>query len=297
MDAVLPLIPRDLERYAMLARSFERFVTGLDTLWAVVPPNEVETLRNALANIPAPYHVEVRSELALIPELRLFPKLGGWYRQQLVKLEAANLVQSDFFLTLDGDIIATRPVDLNALVADGRASCHVTHADLHPRWYKGAAAVLGIPLARPKISHQVTPTILHREGLWALHQHLDARWNLRQRSPGWRGIKQRAGAVWAKLRAEPRDRAWRLLLANARPWTEYSLYYSFLELNGRFNDFHEETSWCLYDPDASVWHVDDFERWDPAPLFKGEGPPFFSVIQSNTGIPASTVRDRLGAWL
>ena len=56
MDAVLPLIPRDLERFALLARSLDAFFPTLGRLVVVVPDRHHDAMnmhvRRALRGIP-----------------------------------------------------------------------------------------------------------------------------------------------------------------------------------------------------------------------------------------------------
>lgn len=228
------------------------------------------------------------SELELAPELALFTKVGGWYRQMIVKLAAAERVQSAFYLTLDADVVATREVDLNALCAAGRAPCAVAHQDLHPRWYAGAEAIIGAALPRKGISHGVTPTILHREGVRALSKHLTERWTSGRWSPGFRGLKQRFGLAYAWAAGKPEFEPWRALLCCSSPWAEYALYFSYLEWAGMFDALHYETAEALYSAEQSIWFPEDVEKWDPSRLAQ-DGPPFI-VLQSTAGIPIEQFR-------
>lgn len=289
MDAVLPLIARDVPRFELLYRSLQRRVAGLDRIVIVVPDHE-RSLLSLQASRGGPA-IEVLSELELVPELRFFPRLSGWYKQQIIKLEAANCVSRGFYLTLDADVLATRDVDLEALCAQGTAPCAVAQGDWHPRWYAGAEALIGQPLARRGIAHTVTPAILHREAVWALTEHLDARWRDGRYSPGLRGLKQRAGRLTARLSAgadSAKLRGWRIALCCSRPWSEYSLYYSFLECTGRFGTYHHETAEPLYTREQSVWHARDVEAWDPSKL-DANGAPFV-VLQSTAEIPMEKLR-------
>lgn len=288
MDAVLPLTLRDLARSALLFESLERHVRGLDELLVVLPASDVSRFRS-----PSRLRVRAVSELEIVPELALFPAVDGWYRQQLVKLGAADWVRSDFYLTLDADVIATRTASLEGFCGAGRAPCYVDYADLHPKWYAAATELLGLPLPRAGISHNVTPAILHRAAVRSLTQHLTRRWQRREFSPGLRGLKQRAASAWAAM--SPQVRGWAALLASSSPWSEYSLYYSFLEATGQFDDYHYESHRALYDPQRSLWHAEHFDGWNPEPAFLGNAPPFFIVVQSNTGIELARLRARLEA--
>lgn len=316
IDAVLPLTLRDLPRAQLLLTSLERFASGLDTLYVIVPDAQQREIEAGLrafiegragvegrasvasfsSAAQAGFQIELLPELQIAPELGLFPKLGGWSKQQLIKLAMGQKVSQPFFLTLDADVVATRPFSPGQLLKDGKAPCGVDHADLHPRWYENAQAMLDVPLARGGISHNVTPALLSRGGVHALAEHFARRYEAGRFGRGaLRGMKQR----YAKLRfgGRPGVEAWRLFLTAGFPWTEYALYYSFLEAHALFERFHFESERALYDGDRSVWFVDDFQTWDPAPLFEGEGPPYFVVLQSNTGVPVEAFADKLATQL
>jgi hypothetical protein len=297
LDAVLPLRAMDLDRFELLDRSLARFVSGLETLWLVVPRGDVEQIQRFVATRARHARIRVESELTWIPELAAFPRLGGWYRQQLCKLEAANQVTTDCYLTLDADLIATRALDLKTLVVDGRAPCSVDHRDLHPRWYGGVARILDAPLARSGIAHNVTPTILNRRGVQSLHAYLDQRWRSRQYARGFCGLKQRAARLIARTKGLRDAAGWRVTLIASAPWAEYALYFSFLEIRGTFAEYHREVSQALYTVGDSVWFDRDFERWDPARVFASDAPHYFVVVQSTAGIDAARLGARVAMFL
>jgi hypothetical protein len=293
VDAVLPVTLGDLERARLLLRSLRRHASGLRTLWVVTPASDAHTAEEHLGRELAPSVMRVISETDVVPELRQF-RMRGWLTQQIVKLAMAERVESDFYLTLDADVVCTRPVTLDRLVRDGRAPMHVIDEDIRPAWYAWAAAVLGLAPARQHIFHNVTPTLLSRGGVRALAQHLGRRWRRLQIASGRRSL----GNLRHRLRfaagagdLEP----WRLYLCLSTPWTEYALYYTFLEATGRLHEFHTESPSCLYDVERSVWYVNglDLDSWDPSPSFSGDGPPYFLVFQSNTRIDPGFVASRI----
>lgn len=301
MDAVLPLTSRDAERFEILWQSLERFVTGLDTLWVVVPDKQYTQLAQCLPQTGRRgARVRVESELEFLPTLKAFPKTRGWYRQMLIKLQAAKRVTSPYYLTLDADVIACRRVDLDALCEDSIAPCHVDHQDMHPKWYDAARDILGEAPPRAGISHGVTPALMHAKSVQSLMDLLTRRWASRSYGTGLRGLKQRFGrmqSIWQGHRADSPVEGWCAYLCWSRPWAEYALYFSYLELTGQFASHFREVKEGLYSVDGSVWFADDFTTWDPAQLFAGQGAPYFAVVQSNAAIAVSQLRDRLTAHL
>jgi Family of unknown function (DUF6492) len=303
MDAVLPLTLRDVDRFSILWASLQRFVTGLETLWIVVPAHQHAEIQQLLpAAGSGGIRVRVESELDFLPTLRAFPKAKGWYRQMLIKLRAAERVGSPFYLTLDADVLACRQVDLDALCQEGRAPVHIDPLDLHPKWYRAAADILGAPLPRTGISHAVTPALLHAPSVQGLLALLSERWTSGSYGSGLRGLKQRAGKLQVMLqRLQGSDSAdvagWCAYLCCSRPWAEYALYFSHLEVTGQLTTHFREVTEGLYSVDGSVWHAASFADWDPTPLFQGEGAPYFAVVQSNAFIAVNDVKARLNAFL
>jgi hypothetical protein len=304
------VIARDLPRAALLRRSLGRFARGLGTLWVVTPDAERDGVAASLAREPVPgLREEVVAETALVPELRLLPWLRGWYRQQLVKLAAADRVRGSAYLALDADVVMTRPAGPSELAPGGRALYAVLHEDSHPDWYDASEAVLGLPAPRRGVLHAVTPAMLSVGGVRELQDFLERKVARGLWSGGARGLRQRAavaavraletGRRLAGHAARPPLRVWRAYLAASFRFTEYALYFTFLEATGAIDRHHVLSATPLYDVARSVWKRDaaTFDAWDPAPLFGGAGPPYFVVVQSVAGVEVERVARKLAPWL
>jgi len=275
LDAVLPLTLADADRARILFRSLERFFEPLRLCLVVVPDAEADALRR---EVPGGGRYLVVAESLLVPELPWHQALGrlrarvrtgapahGWHVQQLVKLAAADLVATPFFLTLDADVICVRPTTIDDLVVEGRAVAQITPPH-HPEWNDAAAEILGLP--RSGRQHGVTPAVLARDGVRALARHLE----------------ERAG--------EP----WRRHLLRRLPWTEYSLYGTFLEGVGRWDDLHVDGGeTALYG--NGVWIHGQWPDWDPAGFVGDPAAPPFAVVQSATRIGAGEIEARVGSYL
>jgi hypothetical protein len=204
-------------------------------------------------------------------------------------------VNSELYLTLDADIICTRRVNAGELCPDGLGPCYVIKQELRRHWYERVEKVLRLRAPRRGILHNVTPAVLHCGALRELKQVLAAKSARGEYSKGLRGLKQR----WLFLRARNRPElaAWRVYLAGATPWTEYALYYTFLEATGRFSKYHFYSPYSIYDIERSLWDAGNegakLTTWDPADAFVGAGPPWFVVAQSNTGIDIGAVRQKI----
>ena len=274
LDAVLPLTLADAERAELLFRTLDRFFEPPGTCLVVAPDAQVEELR---MRVPRRRCVVV-PETALVPELRRRQVSGrlkarlrvggpahGWHVQQLVKLAAADVVGTPFYLTLDADVLCVRPTTIDDLVVGGRAVAQITPPH-HPEWNDAAEAILALP--RSGRQHGVTPAVLARDAVHALAAHLE------------------------RASGEP----WRRHLLRRLPWTEYSLYGTFLEGAGLWDRYHVDGGEsALYG--NGVWIHGQWGAWDPGAFVgRPEAPPF-AVVQSAARIPPAEVRARVEPYL
>ena len=294
IDAVLPLALKDASRAELLLESLAQNFTGLRKIWVVCPDAQREQIAKRYQTLQLPFEIRVESELVIVPEFALKLRQSGWFRQQLIKLAIFERIESDLYLTLDADVVCTRPVSAEQLVGDGRGACFLTHEDQFNYWYRRVECVLRVRAPRRGVTHNVTPALLHRNAVDDLRQKIECMVARGEYSRGLRGIKQ----FWhlRRTRKQVAFASWRVFLVAARPWTEYALYYTFLETSDRFSLYHHYSTYCIYDVERSLWHAVNNQLpadWEPGPAFQGEGPPWFLVAQSNTGIAADTMRSKL----
>ena len=289
LDAVLPLTEKDLPRFTgILMPTLDRFFVGLGTCWIVVPDAQVHRVRQV---VRTPRY-EVVAETELLPELawsarlRAYPSKRGWFVQQLIKLAIAERVRSPYYVTLDADVICVRPTAHEDLVIDGRGLCQLDDADHHANWTRWSRRVLQLPApARP---YNVTPAVLSRAAVLELGQHLMAR-----SSAFWRFV----GGWFPEGAAGRRfGTHWTGQLLRKLPWTEYTLYFGYLDATDRFARHHALL------PDRAihgndVWFGEDFATWDPSVSFRSDAPFHFSVVQGWTGIPVAEVAARVRPFL
>jgi Family of unknown function (DUF6492) len=288
LDAVLPLAGADVGRAQILFASLAEFFEPLGTCHVVVPDADVAALRRRLPGEP----YELIPESDVIPEIGWFratarlrtrlhlvgPPIHGWYVQQLVKLAIADRVATPFYLTLDADVLCVRPTRFDDLVRDGRAVVQTTPPN-HPEWNDDAERVLA--LQRSPRQYAVTPAILSRDGVQALARHLGSR------------VDHRLGRLALRLPAgRPREitASWRSFLLRNLPWTEYAVYFTFLERTGLFDRYHVHAGEdAIYG--NCVWMESQFDGWEPAPAFA------FSVVQSATRVSAERVWQKLEPYI
>jgi hypothetical protein len=263
----------------------------------VLPDGEVSRSAD-LRRLADGLEIAVVPESAWVPEMPSLRHLPGWYKQQVIKLAAAEHVNAPFMITFDADVLCTRPVGAADLVRDGKAACFVIPGDHHPGWYDGAEATLRMRAPRRGVLHNVTPAVWSREGILELLAHLDEVARAGRYASGLRGLQQRLFWGLHRIGRHRHERPWRAWLAASRPWAEYAMYFTYLEVTGHFERYHFYSDYCIYDVERSIWWAPkDFDAWDPTPLFEGSGPPYFAIVQSNTHLDPLSVAKKLDPML
>jgi hypothetical protein len=292
ISAVLPLKAYgrryidDPGRCRILLTSLATFAPDdmFEDIFVVVPARErahAEALRRDWQSLP----LVVIDEEEILPTFRDHPLTlnAGWYRQQLVKLCAANLSKTEFFITFDSDVILTRPICLADIVRDGKALLEPGDRAIHSRWWTGSGNILGVPVDLSAAGMAVTPAILSRTICRRLFQHLE----------------DRSHQAWANLLL--RRSLDNLLLKRARDnWSEYSLYYLFAEHDKVLFDYHflpsSENAARLH-CQSSVWTKAQFADWDPKHCFDRETKELFLIVQSSSTISFELICRRLNPHL
>jgi Family of unknown function (DUF6492) len=304
MDAVLPITLRDYERFTILQRTISLFCRDLfNVIWIVVPDRDLEEIKERIKD--ANYCVISDSEL--VPEFKLFPNRGGWFNQQLIKLAIASSVETDFYLTLDADVICVKPVHFSDLVKEGHAAYYRYSADKFGdfnEWYEWAERVLRFQIPNNFRYHNVTPSVLSKAAVLQLQIYLaecsqaqikhDRKFNFLRRN-NWLLLKAKLlQAVLPKssvLREQLSN--WKAYLLRNIPWTEYSLYYAFCETQGLINSHHDLRDHCVYSTEDSIWYKSQYADWNPERWFDQENNFFFCVLQSTTETDPNEVWEKI----
>jgi hypothetical protein len=298
IDAVLPLTLRDYGRFEILQKSCNRFFKDLGTCWIVTPDQEWEKLSALIQD----ERYRVVPETQIVPEFKVFRFIPGWFKQQLIKLAIAKWIDTPFYLTLDADVICVKPIDYSDLVKDNRAVCYVIPEDPWPEWYDWAEYVLDLKLKRRQILHNVTPAVISRDAMLKLQNYLTHLYSQVHLSWDKKDVLLSLLRLGAKL-VPPKTAlheflgGWRTYLAIRLPWTEYALYYSFLEATNQFDQYHVEVDHCIYSVEYSVWYKDKLSDWNPAQVFDPTHPYSFIVFQSNLNVSPDQVWESIRSYI
>lgn len=93
LDAVIPLLLKDFQRFEILDKSLKKFCTDLINIcWVVVRDDEYIELVKKIKNS----FYEVIPESSIIPELTFYRHVrripSGWFIQQLIKLAISQKI-------------------------------------------------------------------------------------------------------------------------------------------------------------------------------------------------------------
>lgn len=269
LTAVLPLRidaqkrTSDLDRVErLLLPSFERFWEGPDRLefLVVVPPADVDVVSARVVAASA-FPIRVLSEDVVCPALS---GQLGWHKQQILKLAAAKIVATTWYLTLDADVMLRRAASSDDLVRDGKAVFHAKRAARHWEWWTASRAILhsAVRIDPEMEMMDVTPEILHRDTTLELLAEIGRRNEV--------------------LDAE------RFLFQNrAVGWTEYSLYWLFV-LERQLQDQLYRTSGPVYE---MAWRPEHLA----SPTWRGgdarPGGALFFILQSTLDVPVREVEE------
>ena len=281
IDAVLPLVRDDLDRARILLASLDRYFSILGNLWIVTPDEDEDSVRAAFGDADRRFVIAESSLVSAVDTLDVRP--SGWFVQQLIKLAIADVIDTDFYLTLDADVICIGSASIDDFIVAGRAVTNRrTGTQFEPQWYDWAERVLDLP--RSRFVHGVTPAVLSVDAVRALQSFLGAKWGRDPTTPSYAAESER----------------WQRYLLSNLPWTEYTLYFSYLEATGSYDAYHfpgESGADTIYG--NSIWLPHQrLDEWDAAAVFAQDVPYQFVVIQSNhPAISTADVWEKVGPFL
>ena len=282
ISAILPLKTRgrhyadNIGRCDILFSSLRHFTTP-DTFARfvlVVPHDEIEAVKGyARAWSDFPIEIVDESEhFAIFNEFSQRHQIRGWHRQQIIKLYAPALVDTEYFLVFDPDCFATHPFTAETLIIDGKALTHYLPRTTEERFWLASAQLLDVDPHLERDGLWWTPTILSRTICLHLQQRL-----AEQYKTDWRRV---------------------LLSHYTLDWTEYTLYWLNGEREGLLEQYHARPGPGQRTLHAaqSVWYVDMMKDWDAKHHFALESDGLFAVVQSNTYISPRQVVEKLSPY-
>lgn len=226
LAAILPVHPlqrdrMDLFRAAALIKSLitNKSLTSFDEFIIVVPDAAV-SVAGALAELYAEYDcIKVVSEDKIFSKLEnsYMSGIGGWHKQQLVKLACSRLTSSPCILTLDSDILNFSELRMSDLAPKG--GIPIQYGIQFDAWKEASSKVLAVP--PPARTMGVTPAFLSRNIIVELHNLLE-----------------RKGSNWVDVLSSASK--------SKVQWTEYMLYQMAGTHSGLWDQVHVEACGIIY---------------------------------------------------
>lgn len=122
IDAILPTIYNDFYHTKFLLKSLDKNMLCLKTLHIIVPDLEFEKISSSIKDLNLKINYELIKESFLVPKIQKYKNIKGWYKQQVIKLSAHNIITTDFFLVLDSDVILKQELKYEDLIKDNKSS-------------------------------------------------------------------------------------------------------------------------------------------------------------------------------
>ena len=275
----------------ILFRSLERFCEAgmFAKILVVCPGGDVKQLRAAMRKWQK-HPIEVLDESSMSTDFSARKTTPGWAIQQMVKMAACRIIETDFYLTLDADCFCIRPTRLGDLVRNGKGLIQLESKTWQAAWWKESARVLGhrLDMSRPGMS--VTPAVLSTKAMSDLLRTLN------ERHVRWDSY----------LQSYYRLSHFNTLKQFVSPavWTEYTLYFSFLEMTESVWNFHFDSATSSKGEEErtlisknSCWQVGDFQKWQAASVFEGNDTATFAVIQSRLRPSVDEILEKVRGYI
>ncbi|MFD2234254.1 DUF6492 family protein [Phaeospirillum tilakii] len=287
LGAILPVKTRgrhyadNIARCDILFSSLRAFTppATFDRFLVVVPHDEMAAAREyvrAWSDFPIEL-VDESEPMAVFAEFNQPHQIRPWHRQQIIKLNAPALLDTDFIMVFDPDVFAVQPFTRDDLILDGRALTYPQPRMREPHLWRPSAGLLEQEPHLDRDGIWWTPAILARPLLLDLQCRLEELYH-----QDWKRV---------------------LLSHYMIDWTEYTLYWLNAERAGLIERYH-----TLPPPGRRALHVEDsvwyagkggrnLEQWDAPRHFGPDGAGLFAVVQSNTHLPPARVVDKLTPYL
>lgn len=171
---ILPVTVNDLSRMIILMESLLYIPRNTVLEMLIVSPDpQIQIFQRTLqAYQISPLRLSFK--LRFLPESRLFPEsywkskrhVYPYALQMAIKLLVAQEVQTDFYITLDADLILLKSWRVDDVIRNGRAVYEHEHRlSVHPLWWEGSERVLQLQVTQPDLQgFGVTPAVLSTHG-------------------------------------------------------------------------------------------------------------------------------------
>jgi hypothetical protein len=275
-------------------KSFRKFLdlAILKDFFIVASHQDIETIKDdLLLNYPEFPFVFV-DEDELCPSIK---KCAGWTKQMILKLAVANLVATDYYLTLDTDVLLTKRLSGPDILQDGKLVYQKEFSKTHSKWWKSSSLVLDVPADRilgREFAMGVTPEYLVTEVCRKLQREIEslhatndfAQWLMTSRMAKKnllnKIIRMLCSVAPPVAGLVPKAR---MDLIRTCDWTEYTLYWAYINKLQLAERYYAQDGRQLYG--NCIWGETELAGNDLKALvekvFRDNTQYDFSIIQSS----------------
>lgn len=295
----------DLERAKILLDSCVKFVDPnfIDVFLIVCPEKDIEVIRRGLQKYQNFFDLIFMCEEIVCPVLssdpnteHAWPKPNkGWYRQQLIKLAIYKYINTDFYMTLDSDVIFKKNFDYDDAFTYGKAI-------VNTETYKDYLEIYNLDVADE--SQEV------RRGRYNDAERILKLTDLGSSRQTWYGetpvmlsrniVKNLVAyieRVW--------EMSWQDVLLLNFPWTEYPIYFVYAETSGLFAKYHlPGGADSISSLSQSLWHDSSsyldgrmLSNWHVNQVFHSASVGYCVVVQSYLGYEPADIRCKIEHYI
>lgn len=265
-------------------KSFKKYLdfSALKEFIIISPHEEIEIIKSELEDVSSQFPFVFVDEDVLCPSLRHCK--AGWIKQMLLKIVVANIVKTEYYLTLDSDVFLTKPICAKDFIHNGKLIfTKASTFNIHPDWWQGSCDILNFELKEVKEQPaliDVTPQFLITNVCRELQKTLQS----------------------TTKKADYLSRLIKMRTSRKNLWTEYSLYWVFL--------LSKKMAFHYYDPKGpglcgsnNIWDKNQFSSNEDIQrliksIFEKNKNSYFALIQSNVeGLDQQYIADLINQMM
>lgn len=267
-------------RFRMVIKSFliNFDLNDLEIFLIICPKKDITNIKTQLSALTTDNRFKIVDENEIYPHLKLrSPKesISGWYIQQILKLTVAKVIKTDFYLTLDSDVICKNRFNRSTLVPSGKALLNIETSDDYHELYMDSFATKEWAIKNNRLR------------LSAILINYRRKTHFQQQSYGETPVLMHCQSVLGLMEElSYLYRDWVTVLLKISGWTEYTLYFQYLEKHNLIDTLYiKKRRNTLLDLDSSVWFPSSFYKnkrcvTPESVLHHGSENGIFVVIQS-----------------
>lgn len=281
---VTPTHRNDIERFALLSDSVDRYLSGFEKHYVVVNDDDLQVFAPFArhARVIVPCSQLLPRWLKLLPSIRrkgrriwcslLTRPVHGWHIQQILKIAAALRFPEQRYCLLDSDNVFFRPFDIKSYAGAEKAPLYIDYAaiaadaPLHAAWTRNCDRLLGHdrPTSFPADDYVGNAIVWDQPTLRDMTQTIE------------RGC----------------GKSWPHALCSTRNFSEYLLYGHFVRQSPAHLAAHRITTVSLAN---AYWDEAPLDAAAVAALVDNADPAQVALcVQSYSHTPIAVIRDVLG---